>query len=87
MEEVRRSDMVVALRQDQEAHLKLLCEQMGRSVDDFVREAVLTFMEDYEDGRDAEAVLALNGPTYTSEEVRKRLGLDDSIHGGGSEAA
>jgi predicted DNA-binding protein len=48
--------MVVALRQDQEEHLKLLCEQMGRSVDDFVREAVLTFMEDYEDGRDAEAV-------------------------------
>ena len=39
--------MEFEFRPDREAHLRILCEEMGRSVDDFVNEAVLTFMEDY----------------------------------------
>ncbi len=79
--------MEIAFRADREELLRKLCAEMGRTVDDFAGEAILTFMEDYEDGRDAEAVLALNEPTYSGEEVRKYLGLDNSLHDGGSEAA
>jgi predicted DNA-binding protein len=72
--------MEINFRADREAHLRTLCEEMGRSVDDFVNEAILTFMEDYEDGRDAQAALAEGGPTYTLEEVERHLGLDSSDH-------
>ncbi len=54
--------MEINFRADREAHLRTLCEEMGRSVDDFVNEAVLTFMEDYEDGRDAKAAFEEAGP-------------------------
>lgn len=82
--------MTLPLRPDQEAHLLALCEQMGREPEDFVREAVLTFMEDYEDGREAEAALAearAEGKFYSSEEVREQLGLDDLVHTQSTEAA
>jgi predicted DNA-binding protein len=71
--------MLLPLRPDQETHLLKLCEEMGRTPEDFVREAVLTFMEDYEDGRDAQEVLDRNEPTYTLEEVERHLGLDCSV--------
>ena len=82
--------MALPLCPDQEAHLRRLCEQMKRTPEDSVREAVLTFMEDYEDGAEAEAALAeakTQGKFYTSEEVRKELGLDDLVHAQGSQAA
>jgi len=72
--------MILTLRLDQEAHLLKLCEEMGRTPDDFVREAVLTFMEDYEDGRDAAAALAESGKRMTQEEMERELELDDRVH-------
>jgi len=71
--------MEFEFRADREAHLRMLCEEMGRSVDDFVSEAVLTFMEDYEDGRDAMAARAEGGPTYTQEEMEREFGLDNRV--------
>jgi predicted DNA-binding protein len=73
--------MVLPLRVDQEEHLLKLCEEMGRTPEDFVREAVLTFMEDYEDGRDAEAALAEAGPRYTQEEMEKESALEGRVLG------
>ncbi len=67
--------MLLPLRPDQEAHLLMLCEEMGRSPEDFVREAVLTFMEDYEDGRDAEAALAEGGERYSQEQMEQEFGV------------
>lgn len=67
--------MLLPLRPDQEAHLLKLCEEMGRPPEDFVREAVLTFMEDYEDGRDAQEALAEGGRLYTQEEMEQEFGL------------
>ncbi len=74
--------MLLPLRPDQEAHLLALCERMGRTPEDFVREAVLTSMEDYEDGREADEALreAVSTRFYSSEEVRRELGLDDQVH-------
>ena len=82
--------MMLPLRADQEAHLLALCKEMGRSPEDFVREAVLTSMEDYEDGRDAEIALAeakQEGKLYSSEEVREQLGLGSRLHTESSQAA
>ena len=66
-------------RPDREAHLRKLCEAMGRSVDDFVNEAVLTFMEDYEDGRDAEAALSEGGRTWTREELEGEFAVENRV--------
>lgn len=82
--------MTLPLRPDQESHLVALCKEMGRTPEDFVREAVLTFMEDYEDGMEAEAAVLeakAEGKFYTSEEVRKELGLEGYVHAESSQAA
>jgi hypothetical protein len=71
--------MEINFRPDREAHLRKLCEEMGRSVDDFANEALLTFMEDYEDGRDAMAALAAGGRTYTQEEMESASELEDRV--------
>jgi hypothetical protein len=71
--------MEIDFRADREEHLKKLCEEMGRSVDDFAGEAILTFMEDYEDRRDAEAALAAGGRTFTQEEMEREFGLDNRV--------
>jgi predicted DNA-binding protein len=73
--------MNLPLGADQEAHLLKLCEEMGRTPEDFVREAVLTFMEDYEDGRDAQAALAEGGRRYTQEEMEKESALEGRVFG------
>ncbi len=72
--------MTLPLRPDQEAHLVMLCKEMGRTPDDFIREAVLTFMEDYEDGRDGEAALAEPGKRMTQEEMEREIELEDRVH-------
>ena len=72
--------MQIEFRADREALLRELCAEMGRTVDDFCNEAILTFMEDYEDGRDAQAAVAEGGRTYTQEEMEREFGLVDRIH-------
>ena len=71
--------MEFEFRADREAHLKMLCAEMGRSVDDFINEAVLTFMEDYEDGRDAKIALEeqkrTGEPMISLEEMMREFGL------------
>ena len=62
--------------------MRELCAEMGRSVDDFINEAVLTFMEDYEDGRDAMAALAEDGRNFTQEEIEAEFGLGHRVHTG-----
>ena len=74
-------------RADREAHLRHLCAEMGRTVDDFINEAVLTFMEDYEDGRDALAAVAEGGRNYTQEEIEAEFGLADRVHASKQKAA
>ena len=71
--------MELPLRADQQAHLLKLCEEMGRAPEDFVREALLTFMEDYEDGRDAELAKAQSERVYSQEEMEQELGLENRV--------
>ncbi len=74
--------MLLPLRPDQEAHLLKLCEAMGRTPEEFVREAVLTFMEDYEDGRDAEKALSEPGEWMTQEEMERDFELESNVQPG-----
>jgi hypothetical protein len=82
--------MEFEFRADREAHLRMLCEEMGRSVDDFVNEAVLTFMEDYEDGRDGKVAykefLESGEQVVPLEEVVARYGLEDRLDAQSREA-
>ena len=71
--------MEIAFRADREELLRKLCSEMGRTVDDFAGEAILTFMEDYEDGRDAELAIAEGGPTFTQEEMEREFGLANRV--------
>ena len=72
--------MQIEFRADREQLLRELCAEMGRTVDDFCNEAILTFMEDYEDGRDAQAAMAEGGRTYTQEEMEREFDLVDQVH-------
>ncbi len=71
--------MEFEFRRDREEHLRKLCAELGRSVDDFVNEAVLTFMEDYEDSRDAQKSLAEGGRLWTQAEMEREFALDSGV--------
>jgi len=82
--------MQFEFRADREAHLRELCAEMGRSVDDFINEAVLTFMEDYEDGRDADEAmkefLAGEGKTFGLQELVREYGMEPGDLAEGAQA-
>ena len=82
--------MEIQFRPDREALLKELCAEMGRSVDDFCNEAILTFMEDFEDARAADAAIREmeeSGEQPVSlEEVMRGYGMDCGVSAEGAEA-
>jgi predicted DNA-binding protein len=79
--------MEVQLAADQERHLLALGSEMGKSVDELVQEAVLTFIEDCEDRRDAVAALAEGGPRFSQEEMEREFGLENRIPERGEKTA
>ncbi len=62
-----------------EARLHELAREAGQSAETFALKAIKGYMEDYEDILDAEAAMAEDGPTYSTEEVRRELGLDSRV--------
>jgi RHH-type transcriptional regulator, rel operon repressor / antitoxin RelB len=60
-----------------EQRLKELAKRTGKTEAELARELVEHNIEDLEDICIAEARLANPGRTYTSEEARRELGLDD----------
>jgi len=57
--ETEGASIDIPLRQDQQEHLRLLCKEMGRTPEDFAKEAILTFMEDYEDRQLADEAMKM----------------------------
>lgn len=49
----------------------------GQRKPDLARDAVIEWMEEQEDIRNAEAIIAQKNPSLTLAEVRKNLGQDD----------
>lgn len=67
----------VRLPDDLERRLTALADNTGRTKAFYVRQAIEQHIEDMEDYYDAVRILKSNTRTYTSEEVRAELGLDD----------
>jgi RHH-type rel operon transcriptional repressor/antitoxin RelB len=70
---------MIAIPRRLEERLRTLARQCGRRVDDVAHEAILQYVEDAEDVREAERILrqvrAGREKTYTLEHVAKRIGL------------
>jgi RHH-type transcriptional regulator, rel operon repressor / antitoxin RelB len=66
----------IRLDPDIEKRLSELAKRTGRTKSYYARELIQTHIEDLEDRYLAEARLEKRGPTLTSRQVRKELGLD-----------
>jgi predicted DNA-binding protein len=73
MAETREITIVIDREADDE--LTAIAEAIGRDKAILAREALLEWLEDQEDIRAAEEVVALNEPTIPLEEVKRILGL------------
>ena len=62
-----------------EHRLHELANGAGQSANDFALAAIKQYMEDYEDVLEATAAMVEDGPTYSTEEVRRELGLDTRV--------
>ena len=71
--------LVLRLGDELEKRVADLAYRQGRNKSALVREALIRYMEDQEDIEMAEAVLKNQSgkPTYSLEEVRRELGLED----------
>lgn len=73
--------LAIRLSDDIETRLESLAKQTGRTKTFYAREAILTHLEDLEDYYlSAETVAKIRRGeelVYSSEDVRKTLGLDD----------
>ena len=76
--------ITINLTPDIEQRLDDLIAQTGRSKEFYLREMIERGMEDIEDyylaAEAIERVRRGEEPVYTSEEVKKRLGLDSGVH-------
>jgi RHH-type transcriptional regulator, rel operon repressor / antitoxin RelB len=66
----------VLLSPDIERRLSELARRTGRAEGDFARELIESNIEDIEDRYLAERAIAEAGDHFTSDQVRKELGLD-----------
>ena len=71
--------MAISIRLDQdiESRLDALARETGRTKTQYVREAIIRFLEDEEDYRLALARLEKPGNRMSLDEVKTRLGLED----------
>jgi RHH-type rel operon transcriptional repressor/antitoxin RelB len=74
MAEMREITIVVDSEIDDE--LTAIAELTGRSKSTIAREALLDWLEDQEDIRDAMAVIVQGNPKISLEEVERILGLE-----------
>ncbi len=70
--------MNLNLSPDLENRLFVLAQQVGRKQDELIQEAIINYLEDFEDLKDANQRLSNPPDRYlTLEEVEQELGLED----------
>ncbi|MGI8404920.1 MAG: type II toxin-antitoxin system RelB family antitoxin [Thermomicrobiales bacterium] len=69
--------ITITIDSDLDDELDHLAATTGQSKPDIARDALIEWLEDQEDVRDAEVIVAQNNPSYTLAEVKKNLDLDD----------
>ena len=67
----------VRLEPEIEKRLERLAKKTGRPKSYYAKEAIRQYIEDREDSLLADEILSRNEPTFTLEEVRRELGLDN----------
>ncbi len=67
----------VRLEPEMEKRLERLAKKTGRTKSYYAKEAIRQYIEDREDSLLADEILNKNEPTFTLEEVRRELGLDN----------
>ena len=70
----------INLAENIEERLLAICQQIGREENELIEEAILNYLEDLEDSRDAQERLANRPERYfTLAEVEQELGLANRI--------
>jgi RHH-type rel operon transcriptional repressor/antitoxin RelB len=70
----------INLAENIEERLLAICQQIGREEEELIEEAILNYLEDLEDSRDAQERLANRPERYfTLAEVEQELGLANRI--------
>ncbi len=67
---------VIEIPAELEAEYQYFAKQNGKTRDDLVRQALLSYLEDLEDVAVATERLNDSGETISLEELKKNLGLD-----------
>ena len=70
----------INLAENIEERLLAICQQIGREENELIEEAILSYLEDLEDSRDAQERLSNRPERYfTLAEVEQELGLANRI--------
>ena len=74
-----KTSMEIIMSDDLKARLIAIAPRVGKTVQEFAQEALYTFVEDYEDGLEAQEVLARNEPTISQGELEAEFALEDRV--------
>lgn len=69
--------ITIVIDSDIDRELERIAAVTGQSKPELARNAVIEWMEEQEDIRDTETIIAQKNPSLTLAEVKKNLGLDD----------
>ncbi|WP_017296319.1 type II toxin-antitoxin system RelB family antitoxin [Geminocystis herdmanii] len=70
--------VTLSLSPNIENRLSILAHELGKKEDELLQDAIISYLEDLEDIRDAEIRLSDSLNSYvTIEEMEKRLGLEN----------
>jgi predicted DNA-binding protein len=68
--------ITIVIDEEVDNELTALATETGQSKSDLAREALIDWLEEQEDLREAERIVDENHPTVSFEEMKARLGLD-----------
>ena len=68
-------ELTLVIDSDIDDELTAIARSTGRDKRSLAREALIEWLEDQEDIRDAQAIIAQGNPSISLEEVKRSLGL------------
>ena len=68
-------ELTLVIDSDIDDELTAIAHSTGRDKRSLAREALIEWLEDQEDIRDAQAIIAQDNPSISLEEVKRSLGL------------
>ncbi|HEX4652150.1 MAG TPA: hypothetical protein VH250_11675 [Granulicella sp.] len=74
-----QTSMEIVLSEDLKQRLHVAAKSQGKSVQEFVQEALYTYVEDIEDGAMSEVALTEKGLMYAGNGEETEIALDDTL--------